>query len=136
MSLPELYTTYLETLADSASSSRNPLTAFNLITKAIDLYKKCQLCIGRDTKPGNKDSAFQTSDHKVKGKKGHKSKRDTECYNCHKKGHFSWDCYGPGGAKDGQGPRAKRVDRNPKTALPMPPMMHLMVLGLPSLVAH
>ena len=30
------------------------------------------------------------------------AKKDVECFNCHKKGHFSCDCRGPGGAKEGQ----------------------------------
>ena len=38
MSLPESYTLHLETLADAASSSGNPLTAHGFITKEINLY--------------------------------------------------------------------------------------------------
>jgi len=52
------------------AAAENPLTTHNLIAKAIDLYEKCQLCTRQDTKSGNKDSAFQASDYKGKGKKG------------------------------------------------------------------
>ena len=32
---------------------------------------------------------------------------DVECYNCHKKGHTSNNCWSKGGGKEGQGPRTK-----------------------------
>ena len=115
MSLPESYTIHLETLADATSSSGNPLTTHNLITKAVNLYEKHQMCAGHDTKPLGKDSTFQMSDPKHKGRKGsQKSKKDVECYNFHKKGHFSCDCYGPGGSKEGQGPHSKKDEQKPK----------------------
>ena len=77
MSLPESYTLHLETLANAASSSRNPLTAHTFITKAINLYEKHQLCTRRDTKLGSKDAAFQTHDSKNKGKKGGRNRKRT-----------------------------------------------------------
>src|SRR5882724_5755912 len=113
MSLPESYTLHLETLADTMNSSGNPLTAHGFITKAIDLYEKCQLCAGCDTKPGGKDTAFQAADSKNKGKKVKRPKKDAECFNCHKRGHFSCDCYGPGGGKEGQGQRSKKNRQKP-----------------------
>ena len=103
MSLPESYTIHIKTLADAASSSGNPLTAHNLITKVIDLYKKHPICAGHETKPSGNDSAFHASEPKHKGKRGNqKPKKEVECYNCHKKGHFSCNCYGPRGSKEGQ----------------------------------
>jgi len=36
-----------------------------------------------------------------------------KCYNCHKKGHFSQDCYGPGGTKEGQGPQSNKGGQKP-----------------------
>jgi len=113
MSLPKSYTLHLETLADAMSSSGNPLTAHGFIMKAIDLYEKRQLCAGCDTKPGGKDAAFQAADSKNKGKKAKEPKKDIECFICHKRGHFSHDCYGPGGGKEGQGPCSKKNGQKP-----------------------
>jgi hypothetical protein len=33
------------------------------------------------------------------------SKKDVECYNCHKKGHFKLDCWALGGGAEGKGPK-------------------------------
>src|SRR5882724_4502905 len=55
-------------------------------------------------KSNQKSSAFQESKLHSKGKKGTSSKRDIKCFNCHKKGHYTCDCCGPGGAKEGQQP--------------------------------
>ena len=34
-----------------------------------------------------------------------KSKKDIECWNCHKKGHTKPDCWAPGGGAEGKGPK-------------------------------
>jgi len=44
------------------------------------------------------------SDACNKLKKGNSSKKYIECLNCHKRGHFSHDCPGPSGAKEGKQP--------------------------------
>jgi len=115
MSLPESCTLHLKTLANAASSSGNPLTAHTFITKVIDLYEKCQLCTRHDTKLGSRDVAFQTQNSKNREKKGgRKPKKNVECFNCRKKGHFSCDCYRPSGSKEGQGPHSKKDGHKPK----------------------
>ena len=70
MSLPDTYTTHLETLADSATSAGQTFTAANLISKAIKLFDKCQIRANWAPKQGAKDMAFQSSEGNKHGKKG------------------------------------------------------------------
>ena len=42
--------------------------------------------------------------------KGKRSKRDVECFNCKKRGHYKADCWAKGGGKEGQGPKRKGQD--------------------------
>ena len=59
-------------------------------------------------KGGKKDdnAAFYSNDS-GKGKGGSNSKKNAECYNCGKKGHYKNDCWEEGGRKEGQGPKQK-----------------------------
>ena len=102
MSLPETYSMHLETLVDSANSSSRKFTAHDFIIKAMELFDKWQLRANRDNKHTHKDTALQSAEQKKPGKKNRTAKKDVECFNCHKKGHFSHNCHGPGGAKEGQ----------------------------------
>src|SRR5882724_290778 len=103
MSLPESYTTHLETLTDVAIRSGHTFTAHNLISKAIELSDEHQFQANCEPKSGQKNSAFQSSESCSKGKKSNSSKKDVECFNCHK-GNFAHNCCGPGGAKEGSQP--------------------------------
>jgi|SRR5882724_3273817 len=72
MSLPKSYTTHLKTLDNAASSSRNPLTAHNLITKAIDSTKtiRCML----DATPSHQAKThFRCLTQSTKGKRAARS---------------------------------------------------------------
>ena len=40
-----------------------------------------------------------------------KTDKSTECYNCHKKGHVSADCWSKGGGKEGQGPKGRKKEK-------------------------
>ena len=47
------------------------------------------------------------------GKENYKSasknnNSDTECYNCHKKGHMAKDCWAKGGEREGQGLKGQK----------------------------
>src|SRR5882724_9375060 len=54
MSLPDSYTTRLETLTDAAISSGRTFTAHDIIAKAIELADKRQVQAGRDSKSNPK----------------------------------------------------------------------------------
>src|SRR5882724_4054873 len=95
MSLPDSYTTHLETLTDAAIGSGCMFTAHDIITKVTELMDKWQVWASCDPKSNPKHSAFQTSKPCRKGKKGALSKKDIECFNWHKKGHYACDCCGP-----------------------------------------
>ena len=41
----------------------------------------------------------------AKSQKG--AKKDVECFNFHKKGHYKADCWAEGGGKEGEGPKSK-----------------------------
>ena len=39
-------------------------------------------------------------------------KKNVECFNCKKRGHYKSDCWAPGGGKEGQGPRDKEKPKD------------------------
>ena len=88
--------------------------ATSLLKGAIEFYKKRQLCAERDAKPPKKDAAFSAQDQK--GRKGNALRKDAECHNCHKKGHFKADCWAKGSGKEGQGPRSKKAKPDAKSS--------------------
>ena len=101
MSFPKTYSMHLKTLTDFENSSSHKFITHDFIIKVTELFDKWQLRANCDNKHALKDSALQSTKHKKSGKKSQTSK-DIECFNCHKKGHFSHNCHGSGGAKEGQ----------------------------------
>ena len=69
MSLPETYSTHLETLVDSANSSGRKFTTHDFIVKAMELFDKRQLRANCNNKHAPKDTALQSTKQKKLGKK-------------------------------------------------------------------
>ena len=59
---------------------------------------------------------FGASDRSKGSSKKGGSKKDVECFNCHKKGHYAADCWAKGGGKEGQGPRNKKKKESASSA--------------------
>jgi hypothetical protein len=61
------------------------------------------------SKGGKKEdnAAFYSNDAEKGRKGGSSSKKNVECHNCKKKGHYKSDCWAKGGGKEGQGPNQK-----------------------------
>ena len=64
------------------------------------VLKEYERQVARDLKKGTQDEAFSANAQK-------KKKRDVECHNCHKCGHFKVECWAKGGGQEGQGPKRK-----------------------------
>jgi hypothetical protein len=91
-------------IAATSSLLNQSLSPTNLIDAIWD--KVDQKAIKNPkSKRDDHDAAFVAGPSK-KGNGGlKKSKKDIECYNCHKKGHFKLDCWAPGGGVEGKGPK-------------------------------
>jgi gag-polypeptide of LTR copia-type len=99
-SLPESWDLYTSAYLGSKTDGKM-LTSHELI--AI-LLKEEQQCKERTGDPRNVAMTGKFSKHDSKKKTTNTNK---ECYNCHKKGHVSKDCWSKGGSKEGQGPKSR-----------------------------
>ena len=100
-SLPCSYNSYLSAITTTLGTKLN-LDA--LMLSIIDEFNR-RTVKSRQAKDKGKDAAFYTGNGSRKTWKGGKgSKKDVECFNCHKKGHVKTDCWAKGGGKEGQGP--------------------------------
>ncbi len=108
-SLPPLYDLYLAALTATSAllnKTHDPGTYLHGIGDEAD---RCTL--KSQTKEA-KEVAFNADSSSSKGgRKGKGKKSNVECYNCHKKGHISVDCWAKGGGKEGQGPKQKGKGR-------------------------
>src|SRR5580658_7879977 len=68
---------------------------------ATNEYEKRQLCKGKSK---TQDEAFLADeDDKRKNKR-----KNIECFNCHKKGHYKSQCWAKGGGDEGNWPKNTR----------------------------
>ena len=100
-SLPESWDNYTTSYLGS-SGNKPELKSHELIAILMEEDRR--------RKGRNGDSAGTSLQAKGNNNKFGKSSKDTnvECYNCHKKGHMSKDCWAKGGGKEGQGSKGRK----------------------------
>ena len=114
-SLPRSYDSYLSAITATLSVLGTKLNPDALMLSIIDEFDR-RTVKSRQAKDKGKDAAFYAGNGSRKTWKGGKgSKRDVECFNCHKKGHVKADCWAKGGGKEGQGPRGKKGEKKDKS---------------------
>ena len=105
-SLPSSYDPYISAVNATSSVLGKTISADDLMLTVTEEYERRSLR-GKTGKK-DEDAAFHSNDS-GKGSKGGSSskKKNVECHNCHKKGHYKSECWAPGGGKEGQGPKQK-----------------------------
>jgi len=94
MSLPDTYTTHLETLADSATSASQTFTVANLISKAIETVRQMPNQSRLGPQARGQGCAFQIlRREQAQQRKGKPPNKWVECFNCHKLGHIQCECW-------------------------------------------
>ena len=106
-SLPKSYDSYLSAVTATVSFLDKELESDALMHSVIDEYDRRAVKKG-PRKDKTNDAAFYAGGGSKGSRDGNRSKRDVECFNCHKKGHKKADCWAKGGGKEGQGPKSKK----------------------------
>ena len=103
-SIPPSYDTYIAAITATSTLLNQVLTPTNLIDTIIDEADR-KAIKNPKSKKDDHDAAFVAGQSKKgSGKNGSKkSKKNVECFNCHKMGHFAQDCWAPGGGAEGKG---------------------------------
>jgi hypothetical protein len=103
-SLPESWDNY--TSSYLASSGNKPtLKSHELVAVLLEEFRR------RQGRTGETSGGISMQ---VKGHKGGKfstrssGNSEKECFNCHKKGHISKECWAKGGGREGQGPKGRK----------------------------
>ena len=94
-SLHECYSGPINSLLHSCDATNTDVTPAAVIQAAIREYEKRS--IQKENK-ATKDEAFAATDPKSK-------KKDVECFNCKKRGHYKSECWAKGGGDEGGGPK-------------------------------
>jgi hypothetical protein len=97
-----LYDTYIAVITATSSLLNQSLSPTNLIDAICD-KAEWKAIKNPKSKRGDHDAAFVAGPLKKGNGSLKKLKKDIECYNCHKKGHFKLDCWAPGGGAEGKG---------------------------------
>ena len=116
-SMPVSYGPYISAISATSRVTGTILSPDELMEALTDVYGHGTLRAKSDRKRSNvTDVAMAASDRAAGGKGGKKSKKDVECYNCKKRGHYKSECWAPGGGKGGQGPKGKEKPKETATA--------------------
>jgi gag-polypeptide of LTR copia-type len=101
-SLPPSYDSPIDSLTSSCDVNDKDVTPKDVIRVATRDYDKRVL--RNEVKA--QDEAFAASSNDKDKKKGRK--KDAECFNCKKKGHYKAECWAKGGGDEGGGPKKRR----------------------------
>jgi LTR polyprotein gag-polypeptide-like protein len=106
-SLPSCYDSPINSLTFSCDINNIDITHTTVIYAATCEYEKCVLY--KENKA--QDEAFTTATEANKKA----NKKEVECFNCKKKGHYKLECWAKGGGKEGEGLKKPRnKDKNGK----------------------
>jgi hypothetical protein len=103
-SIPPSYNTYIAAITATSTLLNQVLTPTNLIDAITDEADR-KAILNPKSRKDEHDAAFVAGQlKKGGGNSGLKRlKKDSECFNCHKKGHFKRNCWVPGGGAEGKG---------------------------------
>jgi len=104
-SLPESWDSYTTSFLGS-SGNKPDIKSHELIAVLYEEDRR------RKTRNGESSGTTLHVNAKDKGKSkcghNHGNNKDKECYNCHRRGHISSECWAKGGGKEGQGPKGRK----------------------------
>ncbi|THG92840.1 hypothetical protein EW026_g8205, partial [Hermanssonia centrifuga] len=102
-SLPASFDPFISAITATTSVLGTTLSAEDLMLTLSNEYDRRAI----KSKGGRKDDSSADAAFSVNEKGKGKSKRNVECFNCHKKGHIKSECWAPGRGKEGQGPKGR-----------------------------
>ncbi|PPQ72520.1 hypothetical protein CVT25_004305 [Psilocybe cyanescens] len=117
-SLPSSYDPYISTVNATSSVLSTTLTAENLMHTVTEEFDRRSL--GSKGAKREENAAFFSNDSAQgsgsggRGRRfgaGSSSRKNVECYNCKKKGHFKSECWAEGSGKASQGPKGKGKEK-------------------------